>query len=86
MGKLWLNLKKRLLNINYYKYMNLLQIEKEWVWLLKNIQTDKIELYWKGANSKISPLMVKDKSIYLNYTLNELKKFEPKGLRTLLVT
>ena len=53
--------------------------------IVKNMQTDNIELYCKGADSKISPLLNKDKSIYLNYTLNELKKFGTKGLRTLLV-
>jgi magnesium-transporting ATPase (P-type) len=53
--------------------------------IVKNMQTDNIELYCKGADSKISPLLNNEKSIHLNYTLNELKKFGTKGLRTLLV-
>ena len=45
--------------------------------IVKNIQTDKIELYCKEADCKISSLLVKDKSIYLN-SLNELKNLNQK--------
>ena len=75
-------------NIVKYKLLQICEFSsdrKRMSVIVKNMQTDNIELYCKGADSKISPLLDSEKSINLNYTLNELKKFGTKGLRTLLV-
>jgi phospholipid-transporting ATPase len=75
-------------NVLKYKLLQICEFSsdrKRMSVIVRNMQTDNIELYCKGADSKISPLLEKDKSIHLNYTLNELKKFGSKGLRTLLV-
>ena len=84
-GEIMINFKG---NIVRYKLLQICEFSsdrKRMSVIVKNMQTDNIELYCKGADSKISPLLNIEKSIYLNYTLNELKKFGTKGLRTLLV-